>query len=87
MGDQPRTDRRKGPHIVLSFLLLLFCVLYGVIAKSVLKSIFSIISASGFRKKKKKTANKNKAHIWQYSSHENYYAVAIWPVTGQGVKH
>ena len=51
MGDQPRTDRRKGPHIVLSFLLLLFCVLYGVIAKSVLKSTFSIISASGFRKK------------------------------------
>ena len=47
----------KGPYVVLSFLflflLLLFWVLCGVIVKSVLKSIFSIISASGFRKKTK----------------------------------
>ena len=58
---------RKGPYVVLSFLLFLFFVFCGVIVKSVLKSIFSIISASGFRIKK------NKAQIWQCSSHENYY--------------
>ena len=50
--------RLKGPYIVLSFLLLLFCVLCGVIVNSVLKSRFSIISASGFRK------GINKEQIW-----------------------
>ena len=49
--------RLKGPYVVLSFLLLLFCVLCGVIVNSVLKSRFSIISASGFRKRKKQRTN------------------------------
>ena len=53
-----REYRREGPYVVLSFILILFCALCGVIFKSVLKSIFSIISASGFRKKK------NKAQIY-----------------------
>ena len=52
-----RGYRLKGPYVVLSFLLLLFCVLCGIIVNSVLKSRFSIISASGFRKGKK-TKNK-----------------------------
>ena len=52
-----RDYRLKGPYVVLSFLLLLFCVLCGIIVNSVLKSRFSIISASGFRKGKK-TKNK-----------------------------
>ena len=39
----------------LFFLLLLFGALSGVIFKRVLKSIFSIISAAGFRKKKNNT--------------------------------
>ena len=38
---------------MLSFSLLLFGLLCGVIFKRVLKSIFSIISAAGFRKKTK----------------------------------
>ena len=47
-----REYRREGPYVVPFFsLLLLFCVLCGVIVKSVFKSIFSIISASGFRTK------------------------------------
>ena len=46
-----REYRREGPYFVLSCLLLLFRVLCGVIFESVLKSIFSIISAAGFRKK------------------------------------
>ena len=33
-----REYRLKGPYVVLSFLLLLFCVLCGVIVNSVLKS-------------------------------------------------
>ena len=49
--------RVKGPYVVLSFLLLLFCVLCGVIVNSVLKSRFSIISASGFRKRQKQRTN------------------------------
>ena len=53
-----REYRLKGPYVVLSFLLLLFCVLCGVIVNSVLKSRFSIISASGFRK------GINKEQIW-----------------------
>ena len=36
---------------MLSFFLLLFGLLCGVIFKRPLKSIFSIISAAGFRKK------------------------------------
>ena len=32
-----REYRRKGPYVVLSFLLLLFCVLCGVIVNSVLR--------------------------------------------------
>ena len=62
-----REHRRKGPYVVLSFLLLIFCVLCGVIVKSVLKSIFNIISASEFRNKQ------NKAQMWQRSSTENCY--------------
>ena len=38
--------RHESPYFVLSFLVLLFCVLCGV--KSVMKSIFSTISAAGF---------------------------------------
>ena len=45
--------RVESPYVVLSFLLLLFCVLCGVIVNSVLKSRCSIISASGFRKRQK----------------------------------
>ena len=45
-----REYRRDGPYFFLS-LLFYFCVLYGVIFESVLKSIFSIISAAGFRRK------------------------------------
>ena len=48
-----RAYRLKGPYVVLSFLFLLFCVLCGVIVNSILKSRFSIISASGFRKRQK----------------------------------
>ena len=64
-----REYRLKGPYIVLSFLLLLFCVLCGVIVNSVLKSRFSIISASGFRKRKKQRTN-----MARCSSPENYYS-------------
>ena len=42
----------------LFFLLLLFGALCGVIFKRVLKSIFSIISAAGFRKKKQNNTKK-----------------------------
>ena len=51
-----RENRREGPYFVLSFLLP-FCLLCVVIFKSVLKSIFSIISAAGFRKKKTREFN------------------------------
>ena len=60
--------RLKGPYVVLSFLLL-FCVLCGVIVNSVLKSRFSIISASGFRKRQKQRTN-----MARCSSPENYYS-------------
>ena len=54
MGDLPRISSWRSIRCsLISFLLLLFCVLCGVIFKSVLKSTFSIISASGFRKKTK----------------------------------
>ena len=64
-----REYRLKGPYVVLSFLLLLFCVLCGVIVNSVLKSRFSIISASGFRKRKKQRTS-----MARCSSLENYYS-------------
>ena len=64
-----REYRLKGPYVVLSFLLLLFCVLCGVIVNSVLKSRFSIISVSGFRKRKKQKTN-----MARCSSPENYYS-------------
>ena len=64
-----REDRLKGPYVVLSFLLLLSCVLCGVIVNGVLKSRFSIISASGFRKRKKQRTN-----MARCSSPENYYS-------------
>ena len=44
--------RREFPYFALSFLLLLFCILCGVIFKSVLKSIVSIISVAVFIKNK-----------------------------------
>ena len=59
----------KGPYVVLSFLLLLFCVLCGFIVNSVLRSRFSIISVSGFRKRKKQRTN-----MARCSSPENYYS-------------
>ena len=59
----------KGPYVVLSFLLLLFCVLCGVIVNSVLKSRCSIISASGFRKRQKHRTN-----MARCSSPENHYS-------------
>ena len=68
MGDQPQYHL-KGPYVVLSFLLLLFCVLCGVIVNSVLKSRFSIISASGFRKRQKQRTN-----MARCSLPENYYS-------------
>ena len=68
MGDNCEY-RLKGPYVVLSFLLLLFCVLCGVIVNSVLKSRFSIISVSGFRKRKKQRTN-----MARCSSRENYYS-------------
>ena len=45
---------------MLSFFLLLFGTLCGVIFKRALKSIFSIISAAGFRKNKNKKQNNTK---------------------------
>ena len=64
-----REYRLKGPYVVLSFLLLLFCVLCGVIVNIVLKSRFSIISVSGFRKRQKQRTN-----MARCSSPENYYS-------------
>ena len=61
--------RLKGPYVILSFLLLRFCVLCGVIVNSVLKSRFSIISAPGFRKRQKQRTN-----LARRSSPENYYS-------------
>ena len=48
-----REYRLEGPYFALSLPLLFFCILCGVIFKRVLKSILSIISAAGFRKKNK----------------------------------
>ena len=50
-------DRLKRPYLVLSFLLLLFCVLCGVIVNSVLKSRFSI-------QRLHLEKEKNKEQIW-----------------------
>ena len=63
-----REYRLKGSYVVL-FFLLLFCVLCGVIVNSVSKSRFSIISSSGFRKRKKQRTN-----MARCSSPENYYS-------------
>ena len=60
-----REYRREGPYFVLSLLVLLYCILCGVLFKSLLKSILSNISAAGFSKKKTQKR--------QYSSRENYY--------------
>ena len=59
----------KSTYLVLSFLLLLFCVLSGAIVNTVLKSRFSIISAPGFRKRQKQRTN-----LARRSSPENYYS-------------
>ena len=64
-----REYRLKGPHVVLSFLPLLFCILCGVIVNSVLKSRCSIISAPGFTKRQKRRRN-----LARRSSPENYYS-------------
>ena len=50
-----REYRFEGPYFALSFFLLLFCILCSVIFKRVLKTILSIISAAGFRKKQTNT--------------------------------
>ena len=63
-----REYRVKGPYVVLSFLLLLFCVLCSVIVNSVLKSRFSIILPPAFRKRQKQRTN-----MARCSSPENYY--------------
>ena len=63
------TNREYRPYVVLSFLLLLFCLLRGVIVNSVLISRFSIISAPGVRKRQKQRTN-----LARRSSPENYYS-------------
>ena len=61
---------REDHLVVLSFLrLLLFCLLCGVIVNSLLKSTSSIISASGFRKRKKQRTN-----MARCSSPQNYHS-------------
>ena len=57
-----REYRLKGPYVVLSVLLLLFCVLCGGIVNSVLKSRRSIILAYGYNMElnRKKTKLKPK---------------------------
>ena len=62
--------RLEGPYVVLTFLLLLFCVLCGVIVNSVLKGSFSIFFDVQIQKK---TKTKNKINMAQCSSPENYY--------------
>ena len=63
------TNREYRPYVVLSFLLLLFCLLHGVIVNSVLISRFSIISAPGVRKRQKQRTN-----LARRSSPENNYS-------------
>ena len=65
-----REYRLKGPYVVLSFLLLLLCVLCGVIVNSVWKSRCCIISAPGFRSLRKN----GDYSLSRRSSPENYYS-------------
>ena len=53
-----REYRLKGPYVVLSFILLLFCVLCGVIVNSVLKADLVLFRHPDLEKDKKKE------HIW-----------------------
>ena len=53
-----REYRLKGPYVVLSFLLLLFCVLCGVIFNSVLKADLALFRRPDLEK------DKNKEQIW-----------------------
>ena len=53
-----REYRLKGPCVVLSFLLLLFCVLCGVIVNSVLKADLALFRRPDLEK------DKNKEQIW-----------------------
>ena len=54
MGKISSWGSRLCSFFSLSFLFLFFCVLCGVILNSVFKSVFSIMSAAGFRKTKQK---------------------------------
>ena len=56
--------RLGGLDFVLSFLFLFFCVLCGVILNSVFKSVFSIMSAAGFRKTKQKRGSTVRVKIY-----------------------
>ena len=69
-----REYRLKGPYVVLSFLLLLFCVLCGVIVNSVLKSDVALFRRPDVEK------DKNKEQMWPgaCSSTENYYGNSIF---------
>ena len=58
-----REYRREGPCFVLSFLLLLFCVLYGVILKVYWRAYLALFRPSRCRKK---------IQTRQYNSRENY---------------
>ena len=49
-----REYRLKGPYVVLSFLLLLFCVLCGVIVNSVLKADLALFRRPDLEKDKSK---------------------------------
>ena len=53
-----REYRLKGPYVVLSFLLLLFCVLCGVIVNSVLKEDLALFRRPDLEK------DENKEQIW-----------------------
>ena len=53
-----REYRLKGPYVVLSFLLLLFCVYCGVIVNSVLKADLALFRRPDLEK------DKNKEQIW-----------------------
>ena len=53
-----REYRLKGPYVVLSFLLLLFCVLCGVIVTSVLKPDLALFRRPDLEK------DKTKEQIW-----------------------
>ena len=53
-----REYRLKGTYVVLSFLLLLFCVLCGVIVNSVLKADLALFRRPDLEK------DKNKEQIW-----------------------